>query len=142
MFGMPLQNVVQNASLRVPRVIEHAPMDASLEVTYMENNRDIFHSGNMAVSERMFAARDPISNFGTETHIGKGASSRASREIMETSVENIAKIMERDDEFEGSQMGDYSPLGSMGVIELNDRSFEKQQQIVARAYEYFGNYGI
>ena len=137
---MAIPNVV-NASMWVPRVIEHTPLDGGLVPSNMEQNRQIFHEGLMAVSERMYAARDPVSNFGNETHIGKGDFSQISRDLMEESVESIAKIMEKDDEFEGSKMGEYSPLGPMGIQEINDRSFEKQQQIAANAYKYFANYG-
>ena len=138
-MAIPINMV--NASMWVPRVIEHAPLDGGLVQSNMEQNRQIFHQGLMAVSERMYAARDPVSNFGTETHIGKGVFSRASREIMEASVESIAKIMEKDDEFEGSNMGEYSQLGSMGIQEINDRSFEKQQQIAVNAQKFVANYG-
>ncbi len=130
-----------NASMWVPRVIEHTPLDGGLVPTNMEQNRQIFQGGLMAVSERMYAARDPVSNFGTETHIGKGDFSQISRELMEASVESIARIMEKDDEFEGSNMGEYSPMGPMGIKEINDRSFEKQQQIAANAQKFVANYG-
>ena len=130
-MAIPINMV--NASMWVPRVIEHAPLDGGLVPTNMEQNRQIFHEGLMAVSERMYAARDPVSNFGNETHIGNGKFSRISRELMEASVESIAKIMEK--------MGEYSQLGPMGIQEINDRSFEKQQQIAVNAQKFVANYG-
>lgn len=131
---MPIQNVTQGApNYGDMRLIRNTPP--------VQLNREIVYDGNMATSERMFASRDPVSNFGNETHIGTGVFSRISHETMETSVENIASIMEQDDEFEGSKMGDYSPLGPTGFQQFNDRSFENQQQIAVNAYKYFGNYG-
>lgn len=136
---MQIPNAVE-ASLWVPNVITHAPLSGEFAKTNMEVNREIVQGGHMAVSERMYAARDPVSNFGNETHIGKGINSQISRQIMEESVESIARIMERDDEYEGSQMGDYTTVPPAGFQELNDRSFETQQRVAANAYKYFANY--
>ena len=128
---MPIQNVIQ-----------HAPLDGGMTLTNMQNNRQTFRYGNMATSERMYASRDHVSPFGNETHIGRGQMSRENRETMEVSVESIAKIMEQDDEFEGSKTGSYSALGPTEFQEFNDRSFRNHQQIVANAYKYFTNYGV
>ena len=88
----------------------------------------------------MYAARDPVSNFGTEVHVGRGQFSQNSRETLEISVESISRAMQQDDEFEASKIGEYSAQGPTGFQDYNDRSYQTQQQIVAKAYEYFQNY--
>ena len=126
---MPVQNVIQ-----------HTPLDGGLGMTMMQNNRTAINNGSMATSERMYAARDPVSNFGTEVHVGRGQFSQNSRETLEVSVESISRAMQRDDEFEASKIGDYSALGPTGFQDYNNRSYQSQQQVVAKAYEYFKNY--
>ncbi len=128
---MPIQNVIQ-----------HTPLDGGMTLTSMQNNRQAFRYGNAAMSERMYASRDHVSQFGTETHIGRGQMSRENRRTMEVSVESIAKIMEQDDQYEGSKTGSYSALGPTEFQAFNDRSFQNHQQIVANAYKYFANYGV
>ncbi len=126
---MPIQNVIQ-----------HAKLDGGLGMTMMQNNRTAINNGSMATSERMFTARDPVSNFGDEVHVGRGQFSQNARETLEVSVESISRTMQQDDEFQASKIGDYSALGPTGFQDYNDRSFQTQQQIAAKAYEYFSNY--
>ncbi len=140
---LPMQNVVQHADLRPgENVIQHAQLWGDFNTTPMQTNRQAINNGEAATSERMYAARAPmaVSNFGTETHIGNGELSRASRETLETSVEAIASIMEKDDQYESSKIGSYSGMGPTGFQSYNDRSFETQQQTAAKAYSYFSNF--
>ena len=129
---MPIQNVITST-----------PLWGSFQTTMMQNNRDAINYGETAVGERMFSARQPmaVSNFGTETKIGNGDLSRASRETFEVSTEAISSIMQQDDQFQGSKTGSYSALGPTGFQEYTDRSFQSQQAMAAKAYEYFANYG-
>lgn len=124
-------------------VIQHSQLWGAFDTTIMQTNRESIQNGETAVGERMFAARQPmsVSNFGTETKIGNGELSKASHETLETSVEAISTIMQKDDQFEASKIGDYSALGPTGFQESNDRSFQNQQAMVAKAYEYFNNLG-
>ena len=141
---LPMQNVIQSAPmLSKENVIQHAQLWGEFNTTVMQTNRQTVNYGESAVGERMFAARQPmaVSNFGTETKIGNGELSRQSRETLETSVEAISNIMQKDDQFEGSKTGDYSAMGPTGFQDYNDRSFQTQQQAAAKAYEYFGNFG-
>ncbi len=126
---MPIQNVIQ-----------HAKLDGGLGMTMMQGNRYAINNGSMATSERMFSARDPVSNFGNEVHVGRGRFSQNSRETLEISVESMSQIMQKDDDFEASKIGEYSALGPTGFQGYNDRSYQTQQQIAAKAYEYFNNY--
>lgn len=129
---MPIQNVIQ-----------HSPLFGTFQTTMMQTNRDTINYGETAVGERMFSARQPmaVSNFGTETKIGNGELSRTSRETLEISTEAISSIMQQDDQFEGSKTGDYSALGSTGFQQYNDRSFQSQQAMAAKSYEYFSKFG-
>lgn len=129
---MPIQNVIQST-----------PLWGTFQTTMMQNNRDAINYGETAVGERMFSARQPmaVSNFGTETKIGNGDLSRTSRETLEVSTEAISGIMQQDDQYQGSKTGSYSALGPTGFQEYTDRSFQSQQAMAAKAYEYFANYG-
>lgn len=139
---MPMQNVIQHADLRPGKnIIQHAALWGEFATTPMQTNRQAIRTGEAAISERMYTARQPFtsSNFGTETKIGNGELSRASHETLETSVEAIASIMEKDDQYEGSNFGNYSALGPTGFQEYNDRSIESQRATMAQANEYQKN---
>lgn len=129
---LPKENVIQDAQLW-----------GEFQTTMMETNRESIQNGKDAVGERMFAARQPmeVSNFGTETKIGNGELSKASHETLETSVDAISTIMQKDDQWQGSKNGSYSAMGPTGFQEFNDRSFRSQQERVAKAYEYFNTFG-
>lgn len=141
---MPVQSSMYDKPM-LPKepVIKHAQLWGEFNTTMMQTNRESIQNGENAVGERMFAARQPmtVSNFGTETKIGNGELSRTSHETLETSVEAISTIMQKDDQFEASKTGSYSALGPTGFQEFNDRSFQTQQSMVAKAYEYFNNFG-
>ena len=141
---MPVQSSMYDKPM-MPKenVIQHAQLWGEFNTTMMKTNRDAMQNGETAVGERMFAARQPmsVSNFGTETKIGNGDLSKASHETLETSVEAISTIMQKDDQFEASKTGSYSALGPTGFQEFNNRSFQNQQAMVAKAYEYFNNFG-
>ena len=141
---MPVQSSMYDKPM-LPKepVIKHAQLWGEFNTTMMQTNRESIQNGETAVGERMFAARQPmtVSNFGTETKIGNGDLSRASHETLETSVEAISTIMQKDDQFEASKTGSYSALGPTGFQDYNDRSFQSQQSMVAKAYEYFNNFG-
>lgn len=141
---MPVQSSMYDKPM-LPKepVIKHAQLWGEFNTTMMQTNRESIQNGENAVGERMFAARQPmtVSNFGTETKIGNGDLSRASHETLETSVEAISTIMQKDDQFEASKTGSYSALGPTGFQDYNDRSFQSQQSMVAKAYEYFNNFG-
>jgi len=141
---MPVQSSMYDKPM-LPKepVIKHAQLWGEFNTTMMQTNRESIQNGETAVGERMFAARQPmaVSNFGTETKIGNGELSRVSHETLETSVEAISTIMQKDDQFEASKTGSYSALGPTGFQEFNDRSFQTQQSMVAKAYEYFNNFG-
>ena len=127
----------------VQNVIRSTPLWGTFDTTMIQSNRDAINFGKTAVGERMFSARQPmaVSNFGTETKIGNGELSRTSRETLEVSTEAISSIMQQDDQYEGSKTGNFSALGSTGFQQYSDRSFQSQQAMAAKAYEYFANYG-
>lgn len=139
---MPIQSpYIHTPMWPVQNVIQHTPLWGEFQTTMMQTNRDAINFGEQAVSERMYAARDPVSNFGTETHIGNGELSRTARETMEISVEAISSIMQKDDQYENSKTGDYSALGPSGFQQYNDRSFEAQQATAAKSQAYVANLG-
>ena len=141
---MPVQSsMYDKPMLPEENVVKNAQLWGEFDTTMMQTNRESIQNGETAVGERMFAARQPmaVSNFGTETKIGNGELSKVSHETLETSVEAISTIMQKDDQFEASKTGDYSALGPTGFQEANDRSFQSQQAMVAKAYEYFNNFG-
>jgi hypothetical protein len=141
---MPLQNAtIKSPMWPVKDVIEHTQLWGDFDTTIMQTNRQYIKAGETAISERMFAARQPmsVSNFGTETKIGNGELSKVSHETLETSVEAISTIMQKDDQWQGSKNGSYSAMGPTGFQEFNDRSFRSQQARVAKAYEYFNTFG-
>lgn len=129
---MPVQNSIKTPMWPVENVIQHAPLWGDFQTTPMQTNRQAINNGEAAVSERMEAAREPFagSNFGTNTKIGNGELSRISHETLETSVEAIASIMEKDDQYESSKLGEYSGMGPTGFQEYNDRSFNPQEEMV------------
>ena len=139
---MPMQNVIQHADLRPGKnVIQHSQLWGEFKTTMMQNNRQAINYGETAVGERSFAARQPFtsSNFGTETKIGNGDLSRTAHETLETAVEAMASIMQQDDQYEGSKLGEYSALGATGFQEYNDTSYQNYLDKARKAYEYFGN---
>ena len=141
---MPVQSsMYDKPMLPKENVVQHTQLWGEFQTTMMQTNRESIQNGESAVGERMFAARQPmsVSNFGTETKIGNGELSKVSHETLETSVEAISNIMQKDDQFEASKTGDYSALGPTGFQGYNDRSFQNQQAMVAKAYEYFNNFG-
>ena len=141
---LPMENVIKHADMRPGKpIIQHAQLMGEFKTTPMQTNRDSINYGEQAVGERMFATRQPwaVSNFGTDTKIGNGELSRASHETLETSVEAISNIMQRDDQYEGSKTGDYSALGPTGFQEYNDRSVQTYQAMASKAYEYFNEIG-
>jgi hypothetical protein len=141
---MPVQpSMFDKPMLPKENVIKHSQLWGEFQTTVMKTNRNAIQNGKTAVGERMFAARQPmtVSNFGTETKIGNGELSKASHETLETSVEAISSIMQKDDQWQGSKTGNYSAMGPTGFQEFNDRSFRSQQAAAAKAYEYFNNYG-
>ena len=94
---MPVQSsMYDKPMLPKENVIQHAQLWGQFDTTMMQTNRESIQNGETAVSERMFAARQPmsVSNFGTETKIGNGDLSRVSHETLETSVEAISTIMQ------------------------------------------------
>ena len=140
---MPVQSsMYDKPMLPKENVVQHTQLWGEFQTTMMQTNRESIQNGESAVGERMFAARQPmsVSNFGTETKIGNGELSKVSHETLETSVEAISNIMQKDDQFEASKTGDYSALGPTGFQDYNDRSFQTQQAKAAQAYEYFSDF--
>ena len=141
---MPVQaSTFDKPMLPKENVIKSAQLWGEFNTTVMTTNREAIQNGETAIGERMFSARQPmtVSNFGTETKIGNGDLSKVSHEALETSVEAISTIMQKDDQYEASKTGNYSALGPTGFQDFNDRSFQSQQAMVAKAYEYFNNFG-
>ena len=111
-----------------------------MNLSFRQNNFQVDRLGEQATAVRMRESNPHVSNAGNETNIGTSHFQRENTELIETSVDRVSAIMERDDEYtEVSNLGDESPFSSTGFQQANDISADKQQQlaVAARAYSYF-----
>lgn len=111
-----------------------------LNLTFRQNNFRVDRLGGQATAVRMHESNPHVSNAGTETNLGTSHFQQENTELIETSVDRVASIMERDDEYvEVSNTGSEAPASPVGFQEANDTSANKQQQLAeaARAYSYF-----
>lgn len=112
----------------------------SLTMSFRQTNFQLDRIGEQATAVRMHESNPHVSNAGNETNLGTSHFQQENNELIETSVERVAAIMERDDDYmEVSNTGSEAPASSTGFQEVNDTSADKQQQlaVAARAYSYF-----
>ena len=105
--------------------------------TFRQMNIQATQTGTQVTSSKMEEARDPVSNFGNETHIGNGQISQVSEQIASDAVNSISQIMEQDDDFENAPNGSSTAFSSSGFQEANDSSFDPATQRAASSYAYF-----
>ena len=111
-----------------------------LNLSFRQNNFQVDRLGEQATAIRMHESNPHVSNAGNETNLGTSHFQQENEELIETSVDRVAAIMERDDEYmEVSNTGSEAPASSTGFQEVNDTSADRQQQlaVAARAYSYF-----
>ena len=92
--------------------------------------------GKQVTSEKMAEGIPHVSNFGTETNLGTSHFQEENQELIDVSVDKIAEIMEKDDQFEAPVNGSGTAFTSSGFQEMNTPS--SVQQAAANAYGYFG----
>ena len=105
--------------------------------TFRQVNFDAAQNGRQATSAGMEESRDPVSNFGIETHVGTSQFSQNSKQIEEYGVESLTSIMEQDDQYQAPIDGSSSAFSESGFQEEYDRSFNQAAQRAASSYQYF-----
>ena len=105
--------------------------------TFRQMNVEANQIGRQATTAGMEESKDPVSNFGNETHIGRGQTSQISEQIASDAVESISQIMEQDDEFENPVNGSGTAFSSSGFQQAYDTSFDPAMQRAASSYAYF-----
>ena len=115
-------------------------LDGGLSMSFRQINVQADLTGKQVTSEKMYDSLVHISNFGTETNLGTSHFQEENQELIDTSVEKIAEIMEKDDEYmEVSNTGTESPFSSSSFQEMNTpAAVSSAQQHAASAYSYFG----
>ena len=111
-----------------------------LTMSFRQTNFQLDRIGSQATAVRMRESNPHVSNTGNETNLGTSHFQQENEELIETSVERVSAIMERDDDYmEVSNTGSEAPASAMGFQDMNNTSADKQQQIAvaARAYSYF-----
>ena len=106
-------------------------------ITFRQINVQLGKIGNNVVSEKMDDARASVSNFGNERQIGDGLFSQVSKQIENDAKDEISKIMEQDDDFESSNLGNGTAFGASEFQSLNDTSFNQNMQRAASSYQQF-----
>ena len=109
-------------------------------VSFMQSNLQAERLGGQATAVRMRESNPHLPISGTETNLGTSEFQQNNDEMIEVSVEKIAEIMEKDDEYtKFENVGTQNPYAASGFQDLNNTSADKQQQIAvaARAYSYF-----
>ena len=112
----------------------------NLTLSFRQTNFQLDRIGEQATAVRMHESNPHVSNTGNETNLGTSHFQQENEELIETSVERVAAIMERDDDYmEVSNTGSEAPASSTGFQEANNTSADRQQQLAeaARAYSYF-----
>ena len=111
-----------------------------IPVTFRQLNAQAAKLGENAIAARMHAARPEAPKNGDATNIGTSEFQKANNQAIEVTVEKMAQIMQKDDKFtERGKDGSQGTMSPTGVLESNNVSVEKQDQIAAasRAYSYF-----
>ena len=106
-------------------------------VTFRQINVQLGQIGSNVVSSKMDDARASVSNFGNEPQIGNGQFTQISKQIEDEAVNSVSRIMEQDDDFEASNLGNDSAFGTSGFQSMNDTSFNPAMQRAASSYSYF-----
>ena len=115
-----------------------AALDGGLTLSFRQANVQIGETGSAVTATKMYESLPHLAKGGVETNIGTSEFSQNNDEIISESVNVMAEIMEKDDEFvEVSNAGNETNMSSSGFHEMNDISINAQQQVAARAYEYF-----
>ena len=111
-----------------------------IPVTFRQLNAQAAQLGDNAMAARMHASRPEAPKNGDATNIGTSEFQKTNDQAVEVTVEKMAEIMEQDDKYtERSNSGAQAMFSPSGVMENNNVSVEKQDQIAAasRAYSYF-----
>lgn len=108
-----------------------------IPVTFRQLNAQAAQLGDSAMAARMHASRPETPKNGDATNIGTSEFQKTNNEVIDITVEKMSEIMEQDDKYtERSNSGTQPMLSPSGVMESNNVSLEKQQQIAAAAKEY------
>ena len=116
--------------------VHFAPLDGGLGMSFREMNVRADLDGKRVTSEKMAESVPHVSNFGVETKLGTSEFQQNNQEVIDTAVEKVAEIMQRDDEYtEVSNFGDESHFSTSSFQELNATPAQQQ---AAQAYASFG----
>ncbi len=112
-----------------------APLDGGLSRSFREINVQTDLIGKQVTSEKMAEGIPHVSNFGIETNLGTSHFQQENQEVIDTSLEKVSEIMQRDDDLmEVSNFGNESPFSPSAFKEMNTTS---AQQKAAQAYGSF-----
>ena len=110
-------------------------LDGGLSMSFRQINVQADLVGKQVTSEKMEVAVPHVSNFGVETNLGTSHFQQENQELIDTSIEKVSEIMQRDDDMmEVSNFGDESPFTSSSFQEMNTTP---AQQKAAQAYGSF-----
>ena len=116
------------------------PLDGGMAMSIRQANVQASRTGAEVTATKMYESMLHVSNAGNETNIGTSQFQKTNQELMEVSVENMAEIMQRDDDLmEVSNSGTQSYFSASDFQGTNDTSLSAQQQVAANAYKYFGS---
>ena len=107
----------------------------SLTTSFRQINVEADMLGKQVTSEKMAESIPHVSNFGIETNLGTSHFQHENQELIDTSIEKVSEIMQRDDDLmEVSNFGTESPFSPSNFKELNTTPAVQQ---AARAYSNF-----
>ena len=106
-------------------------------VTFRTLNTDANFAGKEATENKMREAKDPVSNFGNETHLGTGQTSQILDQVANEAVEAMSTIMQQDDDFENPVNGSGTAFTPIHFQEANNTAFDPAMQRAASSYQYF-----
>ena len=110
-------------------------LDGGLAMSFRQINVQADLVGKQVTSEKMAEGIPHVSNFGVETNLGTSHFQQENQELIDTSVEKVAEIMQRDDDLtEVSNFGTESPFSSASFQEMNATPAQQQ---AAKAYASF-----
>ena len=112
-----------------------AALDGGLAMSFRQINVQADLIGKQVTSEKMAESIPHVSNFGVETNLGTSHFQQENQELLDTSADVVAGIMQRDDDLvEVSNFGNESPFSTSSFQELNATPAQQQ---AAKAYASF-----
>ena len=115
--------------------VSYAPLDGGLAKSFRQINVQADLVGKQVTSQKMYDSLTHISNFGVETNLGSSHFQKENQELIDTSIEKVAEIMEQDNDLmEVSNFGTESHFSGSSFQEMNATAAQQQ---AAKAYSSF-----